>query len=317
MGSDPSSSATAAPGGIDASPEALLDRVERLELAMGESMRQAAAHAEHLVALTDDVTRDLSSLTGKSAFVETHVLARPYMSSPDALTVHDGQGREAMGYAASEQPAGNARDQYRDFEALFRGSRAEIQARQQPYLEFAASHTPVVDLGCGRGEFLELLQGHGLEGFGVDLDARMVAEALSSGVDARVGDVFDTLADCADESIGLVFSAQVIEHLAPPDMFRLLAEAHRVLRPDGIAVIETVNVHSLRAFRFFWLDLTHTIPVFPESALQLARSAGFAAAVIFFPRSTGDLADDLANAGDYALVAAKTPEALAGLGLLG
>ena len=221
-----------------------------------------------------------------------------------------------MGYADSAAAAGDVHGRYRDFEALFRGSREEIQAKQQPYLEFARKHAPVLDLGCGRGEFLELVGAAGIAASGVDLDEAMVAEAVRSGVDALVGDIFDALAGCADESIGLVFSAQVIEHLAPSDMSRLLTEAHRVLAPDGVAVIETVNVHSVRAFRFFWLDLTHTIPVFPESALQLARSAGFAAAVIFFPESIGDTASDLADCGDYAVVAAKDPAVLRGLGLL-
>lgn len=319
MGSDRSSSAPADVGRIDAPGETLSDRIERLEAALGESMKQAAAHAEHLAALTADVTRELAELRDTSQFIElaeTHLLARPYMSSPLALSVRDGRGRDRMGFVTTDNSAADARGRYRDFEALFRGTREQIQAKQQPYVEFAKERAPVLDLGCGRGEFLELLGTTGIEARGVDLDEGMVAEAVSSGVDALVGDIFETLAGCDDESIGMVFSAQVIEHLAPADMPRLLSEAYRVLAPHGLAVIETVNVHSVRAFRFFWLDLTHTIPVYPETALQLARSAGFSAAVITFPESAGDLATDLADCGDYALVAAKDPAVLAGLGLL-
>lgn len=287
---------------------------------MGESMQQAAAHAAHLSTLTADVIRELTALREKSSFADvaqTHLLARPFMSSPSALEVRDGQGRETMGFEAVGAAPRDGLGRYRDFEALFRGSRAQIQAKQQPYLQFARLCSPVLDLGCGRGEFLELLAHEGIDAFGVDLDSGMVAEAVSSGVDARAGDLFETLTNCADESVGLVFSAQVIEHLQPDDMHQLLTQAHRVLRSDGLAVIETVNVHSVRAFRFFWLDLSHTIPVFPESALQLARSAGFSAAVIFFPETLGNLADDLATCGDYAVVAAKDPAILRTLGLLG
>ena len=98
-----------------------------------------------------------------------------------------------------------------------------------------------------------------------------------------MGDLFELLAR-ADGSLGGVFSAQVIEHLTPDDMWRMLVECHRVLREDGLAIIETVNVHAVRAFRFFWLDTSHTVPVFPETLLTMAAAAGFTAAVVVFPR---------------------------------
>ena len=148
---------------------------------------------------------------------------------------------------------------------------------------------PVVDLGCGRGEFLELLARADIPAWGVDLDDGMVAQARAAGLDARVGDIFEALEGLADGSVSGVFSAQVIEHLAPPDMLRLMVEVQRVLTDDGVAVVETVNPHSVRAFRFFWLDRTHTIPVYPESALMMARAAGFACAAVYFPDGRGDL----------------------------
>ena len=72
----------------------------------------------------------------------------------------------------------------------------------------------------------------------------------------------------------------------------------------------------MRALRFFWLDRTHTIPVYPESALLMARSAGFPAATIHFPGGTGDLADDLRDSGDFAVVCAKRADTLVEAGLL-
>ncbi len=83
-----------------------------------------------------------------------------------------------------------------------------------------------------------------------------------------------------------------------------------------MAIIETVNPHSVRAFRFFWLDRTHTIPVYPESALVMARSAGFTAATVYFPGGTGELADDLRDCGDFTLVCAKRRSRLVEIGLL-
>ena len=156
----------------------------------------------------------------------------------------------------------------------------------------------------------------GVPAWGVDLDEGMVGAGARSGLDARVGDLFArTRGDLGDGSVGGVFSAQVIEHLAPPDMQRMMVEVRRVLADDGVAVVETVNPHSVRAFRFFWLDRTHTIPVYPESALMMARAAGFPAAAVYFPGGSGDLRADLRDAGDFAVVCAP-PQRLVGLGLV-
>ncbi len=272
------------------------------------------ADVEHFALLEVDVVRDLARISADLASVVTHLRATPYVADEQALRLPGGSGSEVMGYLDREPAADGSA--YSDFEDLFRGSREEVQQRQQPYVAMLSGPGPVVDLGCGRGEFLELLARADVPGWGVDLDGGMVAQARATGLDARVGDIFEALGGLADASVSGVFSAQVIEHLAPPDMLRLMVEVRRVLTDDGVAVVETVNPHSVRALRFFWLDLTHTIPVYPESALMMARTAGFACAAVYFPGGSGDLSADLRDAGDFALICADQPQRLVDLGLV-
>jgi len=282
------------------------DRLLQLETqieSLREVVEQAVAHEHHARPRLDRL--DL---------LFDHVETVP-ASDRGELRLSDPEGRAVMGYADS-RPL-DPEEAYVAFEALFRGSRAEIQDKQRPYLPLLADAAPVLDLGCGRGEFLELLREAGIEGHGVDLDAEMVKLATAQGLDARVGDLFDELARTPDGSLGAVVCFQVVEHLEPHDVQRLLTETHRVLADAGVAVFETVNPHSVRAFRFFWLDVTHRIPLFPESLLSLARGSGFSAGVAWFPESSGELVEDLRECGDYALVCARGPGPLVARGLLG
>jgi SAM-dependent methyltransferase len=290
------------------------------------------ALAEHLDQLTRDVVNDIgvlkanvaalrseaSELADRVRRIDTHLNARPFVSDQSAITVADGLGRETMGFTRDAAPAGERR--YTEFEELFRGTREQIQSRQHLYVDLMRGRGPVVDLGCGRGEFLELLTKADVQARGVDLDAGMVARAREHGVEAEVGDLFEQLAAQPNNSLGGVFSAQVIEHLAPDDMWRMLVECHRVLREDGLTIIETVNVHAVRAYRFFWLDTSHTVPVFPETLLTMAAAAGFTAAVVVFPpwgmEVEPELAESLAWAGDFAVVAAHDAQVLRDAGLL-
>ena len=168
---------------------------------------------------------------------------------------------------------------------------------------------PVLDVGCGRGEFLDLLRDHGVAATGIDIDAPMVERCHEKGhASATVADANEYLGALAPASLGVVFSAQVIEHLSSDQLERVLRLSLSRLVPGGLFVAETVNPHSLAALKNFWLDLTHQHPIFPEVALALGRIVGFGAAYVFYPNATGDAALDSYKAGDYALVATAPTE---------
>jgi O-antigen chain-terminating methyltransferase len=156
-----------------------------------------------------------------------------------------------------------------------RGSRELIRERQAPYVEDFRNAAPVLDVGCGRGEFLELLRDSGIEGRGIDLDADMVEHCREEGLDVARVDAVDYLKRLEEGSLGGIFCAHVVEHLAPSALFRLLELAATKLRPAGILIAETPNPKALIALSMFFADLTHLRPLDPETFAFLARQAGF------------------------------------------
>jgi SAM-dependent methyltransferase len=166
---------------------------------------------------------------------------------------------------------------YTAFENRFRGSREELRARQAPDVERFRGLAPVVDLGCGRGEFLELLRHAGVAGRGVDGNRNAVLECRDKGLDVVEGDAVDFLRALDAGSVGGVFAAQVVEHLPPAVLAALLGESHRVLRSGGLLVLETVNVRSATAFfEVYVRDVTHRLPLHPETLAFLVAAHGFA-----------------------------------------
>jgi O-antigen chain-terminating methyltransferase len=162
-----------------------------------------------------------------------------------------------------------------DLESAFRGSEELIRDRQHQYVELFAGRAPVLDMGCGRGEFLGLLEESGIEAMGVDLDLDMVEHCRSLGLRVLRVDALAHLRSLEPASLGGIFSAQVIEHLTPDEVITLVSHAARTLRPGGILVIETVNPRSMAALSSFFLDLTHTRPYDSLGIAHLLATAGF------------------------------------------
>jgi O-antigen chain-terminating methyltransferase len=171
---------------------------------------------------------------------------------------------------------------YFAFEARMRGSTGDVRARQQPYLEDFRDAAPVLDVGCGRGEFLALLREAGIEARGVDRDADMVAFCRAEGLEVEHADALAHLEGLDDGSLGGVFAAQLVEHLRPPSLVRLLELAAAKLRPGGVLVAETVNPLALGALKNYFADLTHAQPLVPETLVLLTRQAGFTRADVRF-----------------------------------
>jgi len=161
------------------------------------------------------------------------------------------------------------------FEERFRGSREEIKQRQLSFLPYFRNCSHVLDIGCGRGEFLEILRNNNIEGFGVDLDADMVAYCKSRQLEVEQGDAIAYLENLGDKSLDGIFIDQVVEHLEPAYLVRLLALCHQKLKFGYYIVVETVNPLSFVSFVNFYIDLTHKRPVHPETLQFLMSVAGF------------------------------------------
>ena len=166
---------------------------------------------------------------------------------------------------------------YALFEERFRGSPEEIARAQRFYLDFVRDVPgPVLDVGCGRGEFLGLLRAAGIPASGIESNPISVEACRKAGLEVEEGDVFALLGRRPAGKLGSVVAFQVVEHWTPDGIFRFLQEAKRVLAPGGVLIAETINADSLSALRAFYLDPTHVRPVPPEALRFLAEAAGFA-----------------------------------------
>jgi SAM-dependent methyltransferase len=180
-------------------------------------------------------------------------------------------------------PTSSALDAYKyvGFENEFRGSQATIRARLESYLPYFDGAADVLDVGCGRGEFLDLLKGRGVTARGLDLNHEMVEVCRARGLDVAESDVVSFLEAQGDESIGGLFAAQVVEHLQPAYLLRFLDLAFHKLRPGAPIVLETLNPACWTAFfDSFIRDITHVWPLHPETLRYLVQASGFPAARI-------------------------------------
>ena len=177
--------------------------------------------------------------------------------------------------AGSSAPAAPRID-YMKFADRFRGPEEYVREGQRFYVDKFRGCQDVLDVGCGRGEFLELMKEAGIPALGIDQSEELVALCHRKGLAAKAADMFSYLSDLADQSIGGVFCAQVVEHLSPdlvPEFIRL---AHAKLRRGGVLAVETPNPESLAIFAtHFYLDPTHTRPIPPALLGFYVEEAGF------------------------------------------
>ena len=177
--------------------------------------------------------------------------------------------------ATSAEPDSGA-FQYVGFEDRFRGSEEEISARLMDYVPYFAGQSNVLDVGCGRGEFLALLKARGIAAKGLDLNPEMVEVCRARGLDATTADARSYLQSVPDESLGGLIAVQVIEHLEPAYLTQMLALAFDKVRPGGRVVLETINPACWVAFFESYLrDLTHVKPIHPETLQYLMQANGF------------------------------------------
>jgi len=171
---------------------------------------------------------------------------------------------------------------YVAFENQFRGSRELIKERVRVYLDdvrgagAVTADSPILDLGCGRGEWLELVNENGLAGEGVDSNAIMVSACQERGLRVTEGDALEYLRALPAESRGAITAFHLIEHLEFQVLVQLLRESFRVLRPGGLAIFETPNPDNvLVGSNGFYYDPTHLHPLPKEYSRFMLQSVGF------------------------------------------
>ncbi|HEY7680407.1 MAG TPA: methyltransferase domain-containing protein, partial [Terriglobia bacterium] len=216
----------------------------------GELMRQA----------------DSAQLFREHTEQELHLLRQRLAAQAKAQATRAGDGSAAP--SLGERKGVALPLDYIHLENLFRGTEEEIRTRQSFYLPFFRGRHKVLDIACGRGEFLELMREAGVPARGVDLDADMVGRCLAKGLAVVQGDVFAHLESTPDGSLDGIFSAQFVEHLEAADYIRLIAMCARKLAPGGVLAIETQSPECLAIFsQSFFLDPTHVRPI-PAAQLR-------------------------------------------------
>ena len=173
---------------------------------------------------------------------------------------------------------------YVSLEDRFRGDAQIVAQRQSAYIPFvstvASPSIPVLDLGCGRGEWLLLLKERNIAAIGVDSNDVAIAECIALGLEVRQGELLSTLKDTPSHSIRAVTMFQVLEHLSFDVVVEVVRESLRVLIPGGIFIGEIPNCETLRVgASTFWIDPTHQRPLYPAVLEFIATQVGFRSVV--------------------------------------
>jgi len=251
--------------------EALAARERRMDTAF-DQLRAEQQELRTAVAVlrqsNHDLTRELSTVRRGEPF-SSAVASAKAEGSPVA---GGAEGPALRNETSSEALSAK----YVGFEDQFRGAPEEIAARQREYVEIFAGASDVLDIGCGRGEFLALLKERGVRARGIDVNDSMVDVCLQKGLDASKADALGYLRAQPAGSLGGLLAAQVVEHLDPAYLTNLLDAAYAALRPGAPIVLETINPACWFAFfESYVRDITHVRPLHPDTLKFLLQASGF------------------------------------------
>ena len=191
---------------------------------------------------------------------------------------------------------------YKSFEDKFRGDKSEIKKRllaYEPFLQILKQNNEkpaAVDLGCGRGEWLEILKQNGFIARGCDVSEEMIKECEKNDLEAKKQGAIEFLSELENSSLALVSAFQLVEHLEFSELCELIKQARRVLKDGGILILETPNPENLRvATLTFYLDVTHVKPIPPMLLEYLCKFEGFSDTFMMRLNSNLSFSEDLQN----------------------
>lgn len=282
-----------------------------------------AEQAEKLQTETNKLIRQMDKLAQVQHAIGEKVneLHRPieYSSGPTSKSGHVPKGIN------NTMADDHAHDKfYKDFEDRFRGSEELIQKRLQeykPYLQglpAVAQKLPVLDLGCGRGEFLKVAEESGLKAVGVDMNMSMVERAKSQGFKAFEDDALSYLVKQKASAFSVISGFHLVEHIPFPSLLKIFAECYRIVHKDGFVLFETPNPNNLTVGASnFYMDPSHIKPIPPKLLAFTLETQGFFTEIIeLHPARTEIRHDDpviedvmrmLYGPVDYAVIASKQP----------
>lgn len=256
-----------------AARERLEGELRRLE----DEARQSEAHLSAETAAREGIETDVRSISERIAAIDTRLehlglegrLARLERARRATAPQPVARGEEIA--AAAVAPLFD----YESFEARFRPE-ASVRERQQTYVELLLGRKRVVDLGCGRGELIEMLNEKGVSAYGVEIDPDFISLLEEKGIEVVAKDAGAHLAELEEGAVDGIVASHLVEHLSASAVSSLIALAAEKLAADGILILETPNPESLVAGSInFHRDLTHVRPIHPDTLAFLCESAGF------------------------------------------
>ena len=261
--------------------ESMVARERRYEARVSRLTEQLTAFQEDVVGETRTALSSLQQLTATLKREFERAMTTGGLTGAVGAELGPGASTAARSAESSSMPnalGSSALDSYKyvGFEDLFRGSQEDIRTRVAEYLPDFEGAADVLDIGCGRGEFLDLLKEHNIPARGLDINHEMVEVCRARGLDAVEGDALSYVESLDDNSLGGVFAAQVIEHLQPDYLLRLLGTLFHKLKPGSTIVLETINPACWFAFfQSYIRDITHVRPLHPDTMKYLLVASGF------------------------------------------
>lgn len=215
---------------------------------------------------------------------------------------------------------------YVEFENNFRGTKEEIYERLEEYVprmkkavKNTGSKLPVLDIGCGRGEFIELMTKNEIRCIGLDLNEAMVKHIVDSGGEAVLQDAASYLREQKSNSLAAITGFHIVEHIPFDDLVEIFDECYRVLAPGGVILFETPNPENLGVgAHTFYMDPSHLHPIPPALLEFTVKQRGFPIVEIHrlhpktipgkLPKTDAlikDIVQQLYGPRDYAVIAQK------------